>query len=200
MRMKPRCLMSRCLAAGIAILLSLFSVLHSALASETVDETLWQAFKAGEAFAIMRHAIAPGTGDPANFKLGECSTQRNLSVEGREQARRAGELFRANGVKEALVYSSQWCRCRETARLLATGPVRDLESLNSFYEAYERRSGQTRELKAWLQARPTGKPLILVTHQVNITALVGDSVRSGEIFFVKPGSDGEYTVLGTIVP
>lgn len=169
-------------------------------ASDKGKEALWQALKAGTAFAIMRHAIAPGTGDPANFKLEDCSTQRNLSDDGREQARRAGQLFRSNSIDDAFIYTSQWCRCRETAKFLAIGPARDLSSLNSFFEAYERRDQQTRQLKSWFQTRPTGKPLILVTHQVNISALTGAGTRSGEILFVKPTSGGQYTVLGSIVP
>lgn len=183
----------------LLLLVFLFGVCPSA-ASETGEKALWQALKAGTAFAVMRHAIAPGTGDPANFKLGDCSTQRNLSDQGREQASRAGKILRLHGVQMALIYSSQWCRCQETANLLAIGPVRDLASLNSFFEAYERRDEQTQQLKSWLRTRPKGKPLILVTHQVNISALTGTGARSGEIVFVTRTPEGEYSVLGNIVP
>lgn len=181
----------------------LFVCMVSAAPSAASDkgmEPVWQAFREGTAFAIMRHAIAPGMGDPANFKLDDCSTQRNLSNAGREQARKTGDLFRSNGIDDAFIFTSQWCRCRETARLLAIGPVRDLPSLNSFFQDFERRNPQTLEVKAWIQSRPTGKPLILVTHQVNISALTGTGTQSGEILFAKPVADGQYTVLGRIVP
>jgi phosphohistidine phosphatase SixA len=105
-----------------------------------------------------------------------------------------------NGVKKALIYSSQWCRCRETAKLLAVGPVHDLASLNSFFETYERRAEQTGQLKTWLQTRPTRAPVLLVTHQVNISELTDRGASSGEIVFVKPEPGGKYNVLGSIVP
>lgn len=171
-----------------------------AVASKTDSEALWRAFNAGEAFAIMRHAIAPGTGDPGHFKIGDCTSQRNLSERGRRQARRAGELFRLNGVRKATIFSSQWCRCRETAKLLAIGSVQDLPSLNSFFETYERRTEQTHKLRSWLQARANVEPLVLVTHQVNISALTGRGVSSGEILFVTPRPNGKYKVLGSIMP
>lgn len=81
---------------------------------------------------MMRHALAPGTGDPPNFRLEDCSTQRNLSAQGRAQARRIGEAFRRRGIKVARVLSSQWCRCLETARLMNLGAVEPFAPLNSF--------------------------------------------------------------------
>lgn len=173
------------------------------LAGEAVardDAGLWQALRNGEAFAIMRHAMAPGTGDPSNFKLGDCTTQRNLSERGRTQARTAGSLFRRNGVTKASVYSSQWCRCQETARLLNLGPVNDLAPLNSFFRNYDRSAPQTRALRKWLDAYRGSKPLVLVTHQVNITALTGRGVRSGEIVIFKMKPNGRRSVLGSIIP
>lgn len=89
-------------------------------------------------FAIMRHALAPGTGDPRNFDLTDCSTQRNLSEAGREQAKAVGELLRKSGIEKAGVYSSQWCRCLDTATLLGLGPVTELPALNSFFQQPEK--------------------------------------------------------------
>ncbi|MEO0791522.1 MAG: histidine phosphatase family protein [Pseudomonadota bacterium] len=183
-------------AALAALILTCASVMPSVAG----ERALWQALKSGDAFAIMRHALAPGTGDPANFEIGDCATQRNLSHAGRAQARRAGALFRENGVASAEIFSSQWCRCRETARLLDLGGPQDLAAMNSFYEAVERREAQTAELKRWLQALSSTAPLVLVTHQVNISALTGRFTRSGEILFVKPTADGAYDVLGSVVP
>ena len=187
---------------GRFALLLIFCVLGTsvAIAAGPSEKALWQQFRAGTVFAMMRHAIAPGTGDPERFAINDCSTQRNLSEKGREQARTAGKMFRKRGFTNVAVYSSQWCRCRETAELLAIGPVNDLTSLNSFFEAYERRDDQTRKLKSWLKTREARGPLLLVTHQVNISALTGVGTRSGEILFVKETAGGTYQVLGSIRP
>lgn len=159
---------------------------------------LWQALKSGKAFAIMRHALAPGTGDPANFTLGKCETQRNLSEEGREQARKIGEHFRQNGIETAAVYSSQWCRCMDTARLLNLGKAKEQPSLNSFFRNFERREPQTQALTTWVTTTRFEKPLILVTHQVNISALTGRFTRSGEIIVVARKPDGTLEPLGSL--
>lgn len=162
------------------------------------DTALWAAIGSGEAVAMMRHAIAPGTGDPANFAIGDCSTQRNLDERGRAQAQAIGDRFRANGIDRADVLTSQWCRCRETARLLDLGTPRDLPALNSFFANRARKPEQTRTLQAFLQARMGNTPLVLVTHQVNITALTGVVPRSGEIVVIA--GDGSGSVLGRISP
>ena len=159
----------------------------------------WDALKDGTAFVIMRHALAPGTGDPENFKLGKCDTQRNLSEQGRQQARETGKLFQTNGIAEAEVFTSAWCRCRDTAGLLALGEVRTLEPLNSFFRRQDRRQAQTLALKDWLQARTGDKPLVLVTHQVNITALTGVFPKSGELIFVEVGADKSLRVVDRAV-
>lgn len=93
--------------------------------ARAANDALWSALREGRAFAMIRHALATGYGDPDDFKLGDCATQRNLSQKGRDQAKRIGELFRRNGVVTADVYTSQWCRCRETAELIKLGVVRD---------------------------------------------------------------------------
>lgn len=155
----------------------------------------WDALKNGTAFVIMRHALAPGTGDPDNFKVDDCNTQRNLSDKGRQQARKTGELFRSFGIPNAEVWSSAWCRCRETAELLALGQVRTLEPLNSFFRRHGRRDAQTTALKDWLQARTGDRPLVLVTHQVNISALTGVFPQSGELIFVEIGANNSLRVI-----
>lgn len=149
---------------------------------------------------LMRHALAPGTGDPSNFTLGDCATQRNLSEAGRRQARRTGEFLRGAGVRAARVFSSEWCRCLETARLLDLGPVEPLPALNSFFE--ERASGpaQTRELRAEIAEMDLSRPVVMVTHQVNITALTRVFPSSGEMVVLKRKGDGTIEVLGTIEP
>lgn len=86
---------------------------------------------------LLRHALAPGTGDPAEFQLAQCTTQRNLNETGREQAKAIGQWLRAKGVKNAKVYSSQWCRCLETASLLGYQEPIELPALNSFYQNWQ---------------------------------------------------------------
>jgi 8-oxo-(d)GTP phosphatase len=134
---------------------------------------------------IMRHALAPGGGDPPQFRPDDCTTQRNLSPEGREQAARIGTRLRAAGPGDAKVYSSQWCRCLETADLLNLGPVTELPLLNSFFRSREREGEQTQALRAWIQSADLTRPVVLVTHQVNITALTGIFPVQGEFLILR---------------
>lgn len=188
-------------SGGALALLALCLVLGGARPAAAVEATeLWQALARGEAVALMRHALAPGTGDPAGFDVDDCTTQRNLSDIGRTQAERIGEMFLENGIKQARVWSSAWCRCLETAELLRLGEVGRLPALNSFYTAREREGAQTADVKAWLAARQESRPLVLVTHQVNITALAGVYPVSGEIVVIRQEPDGEVKVLGSIRP
>ena len=161
---------------------------------------LLAALREGRAVALMRHAQAPGTGDPADFRLGDCATQRNLSAEGRAQARATGARLRAAGITRARLYSSQWCRCLETARLLGLGDVQELPALNSFFGDRAQSSAQTAALSAFLREQTPDGPLILVTHQVNITAFTDGFMRSGEIVLVALPLAAEPEVLGRIAP
>ena len=139
--------------------------------------------------AIVRHALAPGSGDPASFVLDDCATQRNLDARGREQAREIGAAIRAGGVIVDRVLTSQWCRCGDTARLLGLGPVEDLPALNSFFRNPARSDRQTADLRQFLFDLPPGETVILVTHYVNIRALTGLGVASGEVVLLKVGHD-----------
>lgn len=156
---------------------------------------LWQALRSGEAVGLMRHAEAPGTGDPAGFRLDDCTTQRNLSAAGRDQAARLGERFRSNGIAAAEIRSSQWCRCRDTATGLALGPVQVAAPLNSFFGASGAAADSTAAFRRLIAALPADKPAVLVTHQVNITALTGVYPRSGEVVVVKRA---DLAVLGRL--
>jgi len=178
------------------LLVVLLSAIHAFAAG---DETaLWEALRSGNHLALLRHAVAPGTGDPPDFQIGNCTTQRNLSDAGRAQAERIGARFRANAIERAQVLSSQWCRCVETAKLLDLGPVRELALLNSFFRSYERREPQTRQLRQWVSERDLSQPLVLVTHQVNITALTDVYPQSGELVIIRRDEAGELSVVGTI--
>jgi hypothetical protein len=139
---------------------------------------------------MLRHANAPGVGDPPNFKLGACSTQRNLDAAGRAQAARLGERLRAAGIARAQVYSSQWCRCLETAQLLQLGPVMELPALNSFYGRPQDRDGNLEALRAFIARLPaSGPPVVLVTHRVTQSAFTGQgTVSGGGVVFELNGS------------
>lgn len=155
--------------------------------------------KSGGHVLMIRHALAPGTGDPANLKIGDCSTQRNLDGRGRAQARAIGNWLRARGIKSANIYSSQWCRCLETAELLELGPVTELPALNSFFERTQEREPNLTALRKFLTRQPPdGKLIILVTHFVTISAITGEGVSSGEGVLLELDDDTPYRVVGRL--
>ena len=129
---------------------------------------------------FMRHALAPGNGDPGNFEVKVCATQRNLDDAGRQQARDLGTDMTKAGVSFSAVYSSQWCRCLDTARLLNQGAVTELPGLNSFYQAIVPRAETLQSLRQFLAGLDRNdKPVLMVTHFVTISAITGISVSSG---------------------
>ena len=144
------------------------------------DSNAWQTWREGKAILVMRHTLAPGTGDPAGFVLEDCSTQRNLSNEGKLQAKRWGQLLRDKYRADITVYSSQWCRCLDTARLMGLTPPTPLPALNSFFAGRGDGDSQTQALLQQFATAQTAQPTVLVTHQVNFTALTGIFPRSGE--------------------
>ncbi|MDI5891058.1 histidine phosphatase family protein [Halomonas rhizosphaerae] len=154
------------------------------------DAAAWQALAQGGHVALMRHALAPGIGDPGGFALDDCTTQRNLSGEGREQARQIGERFREQGIEVAAVHASRWCRALETAELLGLGEVFPTPALDSFFRDRGEADDRTRAARALIRDWDGEGTLVLVTHQVNITALVGGGVGSGEIVVVRPRREG----------
>lgn len=156
----------------------------------------WDVLRQEGAIAIMRHALAPGVGDPEPFQIGDCSTQRNLDDRGREQARTIGAELRERGIVFDRVLTSQWCRTRETATLLDVGPVEDAQALNSFFRDFSGREAQTKEALELID-QLDGK-LMLVSHQVNISALTGQSTRSGEVLVAKRSGEG-LKVIGSIL-
>ncbi len=162
------------------------------------EQEIWRALSSKGNIALIRHTIAPGIGDPPEFSINDCETQRNLSEEGRLQAKRLGERFRENGIGTAKIFSSQWCRCLETASLLKLGEVEKLPILNSFYRQYEREDEQTKGLKSWILRQNFEQPIILITHQVTITALTGIFPASGELVAIEATENGKIQVDGTI--
>ena len=156
----------------------------------------WSALREPGAIAIMRHSLAPGGGDPPNHTIDDCSTQRNLSGAGRTQARNIGATLRAKPLPFDGVFTSQWCRTRDTAELLNLSTPIDLPALNSFFQNRIQRDPQTADLRRFLKLN-TGR-LMLVTHQVNISALTGSSTQSGEIIVFRM-TDAGTEVLGRIL-
>lgn len=166
------------------------------LAPTVLAASDWEALDRPGTFALMRHALAPGTGDPAAFDVTDCSTQRTLDDRGREQARMIGAAFRARELAFDVVLTSQWCRCRETAELLDLGPVLETDALNSFFQQWDQRGPRTAQATALLSAR-SDRPFV-VTHQVNIRALTGETTRSGEVLVVRQVGAG-FEVVGRIL-
>lgn len=154
------------------------------------------------AVGLMRHAVAPGTGDPVEFDLEDCTTQRTLDERGRAQAIATGQALREAGVSFDAVWTSQWCRARNTARLLDIGPVTEVAALNSHFAGRGNAKAQLEEMREKLSALPTGARILLVSHQVNIRALTGRSTRSGEILIATREDAGALRIIGSalIVP
>jgi phosphohistidine phosphatase SixA len=185
-------------AIALAAIVTLASVGFTPAQAQNQSAALLERLREPGHFAIMRHTLAPGTGDPRNFRLDDCKTQRNLSATGRDQARSIGQMLRQAGITRASVYSSQWCRCMETARLLGLGPVTELAPLNSFFEDRAQGPAQTAALRNWLANADLSQPVILVSHAVNVTALSGVSPSSGEIVIMRSNRGGGLEVVGSV--
>jgi phosphohistidine phosphatase SixA len=147
---------------------------------------------------LLRHTLAPGVGDPENFKLNDCSTQRNLSQVGRDDAKSVGEWLKRRQIKIARIESSRWCRAKETAQLLDIGRVRLNPNLDSLFESQDPANAiQTvRVKKQIVDWRNKSGLLVLVGHYVNIGAVTGVGVGSGEGVLVKADSKGKIAVVG----
>jgi hypothetical protein len=181
-------------------IISFFGFMALAVMNAHADQDdLIKLMKSGGHILMIRHAYAPGTGDPANFKIGDCATQRNLDDRGRSQARAIGDWLRSKGIKDAKVYSSQWCRCLETATLLGLGPVAELPALDSFYGKPQNREPNIKALRSFIATLPAdGKLIIFVTHFVTILEITGEGVSPGEGIVLKPKEGGAYDVLGCL--
>ena len=179
------------LAYAIAIL--------SVLPARADQDTALAVLKQPGVHAIMRHALAPGTGDPAEFDIDDCGTQRNLDENGRNQARAIGKALKHAGIEFDRILTSQWCRCRETAQLLGLGQPEESPALNSFFADRATAKEQTRAVRNIFGSIPEGDRLMLVTHQVNITALTGSGVSSGEVLLVKKTDAGDIDIVSRIL-
>ena len=165
------------------------------------DEPLWSALRSGGYVLLMRHAATePGIGDPPQFKAGDCKTQRNLSAAGREQAAKTGQRFKEAGISISTVLSSSWCRCIDTAKI-AFGSVTLEPALDSFFGDRNAQSDrQTAAARALIRSFRGPGNLVMVTHQVNITALTGEFPAEGEIFVVLATAQGSLQTIGRVKP
>ena len=161
-----------------------------------LNKKLINQLEEGGKLIFIRHAYAPGSGDPDNFNLNDCSTQRNLSKEGQRQAKYIGEFFRNNKVKIDKVLSSEWCRCKETAKI-AFKNYTTKSFLNSFYSSKfaKNKDKQVKALKEYVKNYKTNnnENLVLVTHYVLISEILNYRSLSGEIVV----SDKNFNIIDT---
>ena len=162
------------------------------------SEEAWQALRDGGTIAVFRHARAPGTGDPADFRLEDCATQRNLSAEGRRQAQAIGEAFRTRQISVGRVLSSRWCRALDTARLAFGDRTEHFPPLDSFFSGRDQELAQTQAVRQTVQDWRSSGVLVLVTHQVNITALTGVFPGEGEMLVLRPKPGTGFDLIGRI--
>jgi len=164
---------------AIILMLGLSNFLTKANAENYSIEEIINDIDANVIF--MRHALAPGIGDPNNFKIGDCSTQRNLNETGIAQAVLIGKQLKEKSIQFNKIYSSQWCRCYQTATLLDLGKVHEFAGLNSIFQNFVSRKETLQKLEQKLSEISLSKLVIFVTHQVNIQAITKKNAASGEM-------------------
>jgi broad specificity phosphatase PhoE len=180
------------------ILLS-FLLLLSALAPAAATEAGWALLRNGGHVVFLRHAITPGSGQPANFEIDKCSTQRNLSDRGKQQARKLGALFAARAETTERVLTSRYCNALETARLAFDDRiVEPFAALDQPPAGEEVSAAQKEAILKEIRSFTGSGNLVLVTHQEVIAALTGQNAREGEAIIVRPEGEGLHT-LGRIV-
>ena len=163
----------------------------------SANDALWSYLQKGGQIVLMRHAVTtPGVGDPPGFRLDDCSTQRNLTDDGRQHARRVGAAFRMQGIVIERVLTSPWCRCIETANL-AFGKAEVTSALGNLFTHPENRDRQVREMRELL-AVPLKGNRIFVSHGATIVALTGVSLNTAEMLIVTPQPRGEFVVQGRL--
>ena len=159
------------------------------------DDKILKSLKEGKKLVFIRHAIAPGNGDPNNFDINDCSTQRNLDENGIEESKKIGLFFKNNKIKIDKVLSSEWCRCKDTAKY-AFKNFETFDALNSFYDEKfaENETKQIKDLKNYIKNWNSDKNLILITHFVVISSILNTGSSSGEIII----SDKNFNIIGSI--
>ena len=178
----------------IKFLLIIFITINLPIKVES-NQNLITELKKGGKLIFIRHAYAPGGGDPENFNLYDCNTQRNLSPSGRDQAKKIGNFFQDNKIPIDKVYSSEWCRCKETASI-AFNKYETKNFLNSFFSSQfaKNKDSQMKKLKKFIKNWDENKNLIFVTHYVVISESLNYTPSSGEIIV----SNKDFKVIDTI--
>jgi len=178
----------------LSFLIIICTLLFTQSKFATAQSDLASKLKDGSHVLLMRHADAPGYGDPQNYQISQCSTQRNLGDQGRKQAKKTGDWLSSQGIEQAKVYSSPWCRCIDTATLLNKGVVKKEAALASFFDDMSQAKRQTDELVKLIAAERKQNPnipIIMVTHHVNIQSYMGMVVNSGDMVLVKVDPTGK---------
>ena len=159
------------------------------------DDKILKSLKEGKKLVFIRHAIAPGNGDPNTFDINDCSTQRNLNENGIEESKKIGLFFKNNKIKIDKVLSSQWCRCKDTAKY-AFKNFKTFDALNSFYDEKfaANEAKQIKDLKNYIKRWNSDKNLVLITHFVVISSILNTGASSGEIII----SDKNFNIVGSI--
>jgi broad specificity phosphatase PhoE len=165
----------------------------------SADDALWQRLRGGGQVVLLRHALTtPGVGDPQGFRVGDCTTQRNLSDEGRAEARRLGDALRARGVPVGQVLSSPWCRCVDTARIAFGREAQLQEALGNLFGRPEREARQLAALRPLVERVPERGNTFMVSHGSTILALTGISPATAEMVVLAPKAGGGFSVAGRL--
>jgi broad specificity phosphatase PhoE len=182
--------LSACCAFALALLLC---------ASVRADDKLWELLKSGGQVVLMRHAITtPGVGDPEGMVLSNCSTQRNLSDEGRAHAALIGQAFRSHGITVTQVIASPWCRAIDTARIAFGKAPETSTALSNLFGRSDPDGKQVAALRMLVSKKPGSGNVVMVSHGSTILALTGISPATGEMVVVTPQGNGKFSVAGRL--
>lgn len=178
----------------IKFLLILFISINTSIKADS-KKTIIDELQQGGKLIFIRHAYAPGGGDPDNFNINDCSTQRNLNNKGKDQSKKIGNFFRENNILLENIYSSEWCRCKETA-LIAFKNFEKKSFLNSFFSEKfaKNKNNQIKELKKFIKDWNGKQNLVFVTHYVVISEILNYASSSGEIVIANK----KFKIIDTI--
>ena len=176
-------------------LILIFSVLLFQLNYSFANDKVIESLKEGDKLIFIRHALAPGNGDPENFELQNCSTQRNLNEIGIQQSKKIGLIFKKNEIKIDNIYSSEWCRCKDTAKY-AFDEFETFDALNSFYDIRfaANEDKQIKDFYEFIESIDSKNNIVFVTHYVVIGAILNIGTSSGEIVV----TDKNLNIIGSI--
>jgi len=176
-------------------LILIFSVLLFQFNYSFANDEVIESLKEGNKLIFIRHALAPGNGDPENFELQNCSTQRNLDDIGIQQSKRIGLIFKKNEIKIDKIYSSEWCRCKDTAKY-AFNDFKTFDALNSFYDIRfaANEDKQIKDFYEFIDNIESKNNIVFVTHYVVIGAILNIGTSSGEIVV----TDKNLNIIGSI--